>query len=675
MINKLYIKNNIKYNFFVYINIILIITVSIIIVNILNIFVESVIYGSNLYGAEISKGYNIWIKNSDEDDLSYFENIPNTEIKYEDNIIYIKILNTYEEEKIQKTISNIISENNLELSLSRFSGLLNGKSVPYEFKLSFNILKTSFLIIGTISIYLIYLMHIENKKKDLGILISLGMNKKQLKKLLLTELFIIYIFSFVFAVIISNIVMYILIQNYLFTENRSFIMIMYKFSVPSIILLFFVSALSILAAFFMAIRKVLNIPVINTIQRNDVNVDINRNINIWNKSSAVKYIAKANLLRNKKHFFVCSVISVLVVCMVTVLFNLINLLNTPREEPDFSISNNLEENNNSEIIFSNIKKLEKLTGVRDIELISYYNNFLIEKNEAKLSFPIYTVYDENGPVDCHHISITTLTDNQLDEYKKDNENYTDDYIKDNHILLSKNIANSKYKTGDKIHTYDNRINESQQTFTIAGFIDVPQNGQSLCIYVTKENFEKITGQLAIPNVIKIYVDEAADISTIRENINNIFNDKVLFNIIDNIKIRQDGDILYKGILIMVNFLCSVLFICAMILLWAFITFYISNQKLQIDILEVLGAPKKVIRNITIYEAFIKGFINSLAGLIIGTCVSYFVILMSIYNLVINRYLFITYGLIIIITIMAHIVPSFITIKKITAENLKVKENE
>ena len=166
----------------------------------------------------------------------------------------------------------------------------------------------------------VVLMHIENKKKDLGILISLGMNEKQLKKLLLTELFIIYIFSFVYAIIISNIVMYILIQNYLFTENRSFILIVYKFSVPSTILLLFVSALSILAAFFMAIRKVLKIPVINTIQRNFVNVDINRNINIWNKSSAVKYIAKANLLRNKKHFFVCSVISVLVVCTVTVLY-------------------------------------------------------------------------------------------------------------------------------------------------------------------------------------------------------------------------------------------------------------------------------------------------------------------------------------------------------------------
>jgi ABC-type lipoprotein release transport system permease subunit len=364
----------------------------------------------------------------------------------------------------------------------------------------------------------------------------------------------------------------------------------------------------------------------------------------------------------------------LVVCTVTVLFNLINLLNTPREGPDFSIANNLEIKNSSETVFNTIDELENMTGIRNIELITYYNNFLIKKNEAKLSFPIYTAYDENGSVDCHHISIRVLTDEQLEVYKKDNEDNTDGYKAENHILLSKNIAFSKYKIGDEISIYDNPINESRKSFTIAGFIDVPQNGESLFVYVTKENFEKIVGQPAIPNVINVYVDDAADIPTIRENINDIFKDKNLFDIMDNIKIRQDWDVLYKGLLIMVNFLCSVLFMCAMILLWAFIAFYISNQKPQIYILKILGATKKVIWNITIYEAFIKGIINSLAGLIIGTFISDMVIKMGIYDLLINKYLFITYGLIIIITILAHILPSFITIRKMTAENVKVKEN-
>ncbi len=675
MINKLYIKTNIKNNITVYINIILIITVSIIIINILNIFLDSVIYGSNLVGTEISKGYNIWIENSVEDNLSYFNNIPNIEIKYEDKIIYIKIFNAYEEDKIQNSIFNIISENNLELTVKIFSHQINGKAIPYEWILFFNILKISFMIIGTISIYFIYLLYIENKKKDLGILVSLGMSEKQLKKLLLIELFIIFIFSFIIALITSNILMYFLIQNYLFTENRNFILIMYKFSVPSTILLFFISVLSLITAFFITIQKIIHIPVINSIQQNFINVNIRRNINIWNKSSSIKYIAKANLTRNKKQFLICSIISILAICIITVLFNLINLLNIPHEEADFSIGNNyFDIYNNSNIILENIEKLKKVTGIKSINYIVYFNDFLLENNEAKLSFPTDITHIEHGSVEYHHISIRVITDEQLETYKKDNiNNNIDNYKAENHILLSKNITYSKYDIGDEIFIYDNH--EPLKSLTIAGFIDVPQNGNFLNIYVTEENFERIVGKPAIPNEINIYVDNDANISTIRNNINNIFKDKNLFDIMDYIKIRQDRDVLYKGLLIIVKFLCSVLFLCAVILLWAFINFYISNQKLQNDILKLLGTTKKVIWNITIYEAFIKGIINSLAGLIIGTCISYIIIKISIYDLLINKQFFIAYGLITIITVSAHIYPSFLAIKRITAENVMIKENK
>lgn len=674
MINKLYIKNSIKNNFAGYINIILIIIVSIMIINILNIYVDSVIHGSSIYGIEVSKGYNIWIENSNENDLSYFKNIPNTEMKYEDNIIYVKILNEHESDKVRYTINNIIKENKLDFTTHSFSNMLNGKDVPDEYILLFNILKIIFLFIGTISIYFIYMMFIEKKKKDLGILISLGMSDKQLKKLLLTELFIIYIISFVSAFLVSNVLMYILIKNFLFTENRNFILIIYKFSIQSTVFLLFVSAVSIFTAFYLAFKKISSRSVIDTIQRNNTNININRMINVWNKSSASRYIAKANLLRNRKHFIICFVISVISICVITVFFNFINLLlNPPGIRADFTVVNHdIETYEHSEIVLENIENLKKVIGIKKIEYNTQFNNFLVEKNESKLKFPVYIVYTESGKIECHHISIIVLSDEQFAEYK--NDNGSNNIELDNHILLPKNIPYSKYETGDEIFLYKS-INSKKESLTIAGFIDVPQNGNFLYIYVTKDNFEKIVGKPAIPNGIYIFIDNTADISKVREDINNIFNDEDLFSIIDNIQIRQDGEIVYRGLQIIIVFLRSVLAICAFILLWTFITFYISNQKPQTNILEMIGAAKKIIRNIAIYEALAKGTINSLAGLSIGTCVSYIVIKMSTFNLLINAYFFIVYGFIIIITILAHIIPSYITIRKIIDKNIKTEENE
>lgn len=517
--------------------------------------------------------------------------------------------------------------------------MLNGKGVPGEYILLFNILKIIFLFIGTISIYFIYSMLIEKKKKDIGIMISLGMNEKQLKKLLLIELFIINIISFISAIVISNIIMYIIIQNFMLTDSRNYILIMYKFSFSSTVFLFFISIVSILTAFYITLQKILSIPIIDTIQRNDSYIYINRNANIQNKSSAVKYITKINILRNKKHFISCSVISLTVICVITVFFNFINVLLNPSEiGSDFTIVNN-----DSEIILEDIEYLENITGIKNIEYNTYYNNFLILQNT------------ENKTVEYHHISIRVLTDEQIDLYK----NYNIEM--ENQILLSKNIKYSKYQIGDTfiIHNYN-----SQKSLTIAGFIDVPQKGDFIYAYVTKDNFEKIVGKSAIPNSIYIYADDNADISKLRKSIYNLFDNEDLYNIIDNIKIRQDGEIVYKGLQIIIIFLCSVLAVCAFILLWAFISFYIINQKSQIKILGFIGATKKTIQNIIVYESFIKGVINGLAGLLLGTFISYIIITMNSYNIIINIKFFIVYGIIIIITVLAHIIPAYINILKV-----------
>jgi len=393
-------------------------------------------------------------------------------------------------------------------------------------------------------------MFIENKKKDIGILLSLGMSGRQLKKLLFLEVLVIYLFAFIAALILSNIFMSVLIKNFLLTENRNFVLIIYKFSFSSSLFLFFISFISTLAAYLISLGRILRVSVIQTIENNYINQNINRRINIWNKKSAVKYIFKANLIRNKKNFIICSLISVPVIFITLVFFNYMNLLNTPAEEKDFSIYFNYsysETHDNTGIILEKTEILENIDGIENIEYI-------------------------------------------------------------------------------------------------------------------------------FPDAVFIYAAENADIFIIEDEIYDIFDDISLFRIINDRENREAAQRLYRGIIIIAVLICSTIFVCLIILLWAFITFYISNLKPQIDILRILGATKKTIVKIAVYEFLTKGIINSLAGILIGTWVSYIAVKMARYDFLINGYLFMIYGLILLITILSHIAPSFITANKILSET-KSKEED
>ena len=558
----------------------------------------------------------------------------------------------------------IINILNIYMDAVHYGDELRGQSsVPAEQVMLFAILTVVFAVIGAISIYFVYSMFIENRKKDIGILISLGMSRKQLKKLLFAELFVIYIVSFIAALILSNILMLYIIRNFLSVNNENLVLIAYRFSFSKTLLLFFISLASVVVSQLVFLEKISKLSIMQTIQNSFADKKIKRNVNVWNVSSAVKYVSKANLMRNKKIFFISSILSVPALVVSVVFLNYFNLLNTPLEEPDFTIGVDYGQiYNHSEIILENISLLENINEIKNIKFSYYYNNFVMKIDESKLKFPASIVPGDRATEYYYRVSIQVLQDSFFEGIE--------DYNLENHVVLSENIASNKYVKGDSIFLRDNFLNDKEKIFTIAGFVDMPQQGNFLNIFVTKENFEKITGQPAVPNAISVYAHDNADVAIIREELYSIFDDENLFKILDNIERREDRSSLEKGLIITASFLCAVIFICVIVLLWSFISFYTLNQKQQLNILLTIGANKNAIIKIAANESLAKGTINGCVGLAIGTYVSYIVVKMSGYNFLINAYMFGLYGLILTITIAAHFLPAFITANKIAAETKK-----
>lgn len=674
MINKLYIKKCIMKNPREYVNIAVIITICITVINIMSIYMDSNIYGDELRRFEITKGAEIWIKNATPNDFMYFKGLGVAETKYENGTVYVTLYNERDFDNIRKEVNEIIKRNGLNVDASMsYSEMVHKSSVPVEMQILFNVLKLIFTAIGTVSIYFIYTMFIANKKKDIGILSALGIRKKQLFKLLFLELFVIYTVSFIAALIISNGLMYILIRNFLSVKHENWVYIMYKFSISSAVSNFILSLVSLAAAFVISTKKILSASVIETMKNSSINPNINRNINIWNKTSAVKYISKANMLRNKKHFLISSLLSIPTICICIVILNYTNLLTRPAAENDFSISVEYgEAYSNAELISDNIELLKNVNEIEDISYQIYFNNFFINIDNTKLYLPTFTTVDG---INYAHVSINVIKNSDIGKYRNKSKGNIDNYNLENHVIISKNIKKLKYTEGDKIYvgTYAiKNVNaslnkkENMRELTIAGFIDTVQYDSFMNIYVTEENFERITGYPPVPTIINVNLKDGADIEAVRSELYEIF-DEESFNILDNIYRQEVGDQLYAGIVILIVFLCSSLFMCIIILLWAFISYYIHSQKTQIHILDMIGAYIKTIVQIFVLESAAKALVNSVAGIVSGTLISHFVLKTVYSGILVNVYAFIIYGLIFVITMAAHVIPSFAAVNSIIEE--------
>lgn len=675
MIESLYIKNNLRKNLSNYINIILIITISIVTINILNIYLDSLFYGDRQDTLQRSNGYLIWIEGADESDLPFFSSIPGVTATLDSSKIYIKFINKNDIQKIQKTIRTIrqiINDNNLDVFTHDYAESYVKSNVPNEQVLLFNILRIIFASIGMISTYFIYLIFIENKKSDLSILLSLGMDNKSLKKFLLTELFIIYAVSYLLGLFFSNIIMYFIISNLLYTTNENIVTVIYKFTFSSTVILFIVSFTSVITAYFISLNKILNIPLIQNIKLSASYSEIKRNTSIWNKVSAEKFISLANLLRNKRISTICFILTTPVIIISSVFFNYLNLFNAPTSDiGDFTIINYIDIYNYADIIENNIFELQKIDGIDKLEYSAYYNNLVMDVNPAKLNFPVYTIYKESGKEYFHRVYLRVRKNEELTGKSFDSESY----VSGNGVLLSCNTKSMKYKVGDtiilrdpiQVHTEPVQTwteDIDKKTLAISGFIDVPQYGDSIFIYVSEQGFEKITGHPAIPNKVDVFLKQDADYETVKEQIYTLFGKTEIFSILNNVEKSQAMAQMVCGIGITAAILCGVLIIIIIILIAAFIDSYIQSQKSQIQTLSALGASNKTLVKISVYESVVKGAFNSAIGLVIGTFISYIVIKMSGYNFYINHYFFFAYALISLIIIAVFILSAYVSVSKI-----------
>lgn len=502
------------------------------------------------------------------------------------------------------------------------------------------------LIIMVTSIFCIrnsFDISITEKTKQYGMLASIGATKKQIKKNVLYEAFILGIIGIPLGLILGLVGSYVLIlvSNYLLTEavDSSIVFKMSAFAIVGAILL------SVLTIYFSAIksaRKASKISPITAIRNND---DIKINSKKIKSPKIIKTlfgiggdVSYKNLKRNKKKYRTTVISIVVCVSVFIALTSFMNLAFKSVELQfrgvDYNIGIDLKDNDIEKL--NNVtEQLLNNTSIKRYNVVKYMNGAI---DKPRLTDDCKEYFYDGSELDILPLSIMSVSDESYKEYVKDlNLNYDD--VKNKAIIINNEIVykieNGKekkleinildYKKGDIIkYTTEGKEAKDKKKIDIEvalltdktpfGILD--QN----VIIVSEKYFNEIS-----PDTDERYIYlEVEDADKYQDEA-----DKIVANISDyhvinyNKQLKQQKSIFLLVGLFLYGFI-TVIALIGITNIFNTITTNMNLRRREFATLKSVGMTNKEFNRMIRLESFFYGMKSLIIGIPLGCILSYLI---------------------------------------------------
>lgn len=513
---------------------------------------------------------------------------------------------------------------------------------------------------------------ISEKTKQYGMLSSIGATKKQIKKNVYYEAFILGIIGIPIGILVGTLAAYILIMisNYLLTSGLS-IGLVFEFSWIAIIFAIILGAITIYLSARRSAKRASKITPITAIRNSD---DIKIKAK---KIKAPGYINKIfgiggeisykNLKRSRKKYRT-TVISIMVCAAVFIpLSSFINLafdvIKVEFKNTDYNIQVRYEPNATIE---EKAKEICNLDSIKEISKIKFCNMYI--KND-KYTDEYLEIYPEDNTlhmIDEDGNEIETGASIQI--YSVDNEAFERyvkklgliyDNVKDKGILIN-NIYDSKYvdgkivtveipqykfKVGETISgyvdAYDDEENYYKQDFSIqiANItttipMGVTKYSSTASLIISEDIGNKINDNTRLQN---IFID-SKDSNKTQEEIEEILKDTEynIYNLDENVKTVKS---LYTLVAIFLYGFITVIALIGVTNIFNTITTNMKLRSREFAMLKSIGMTKKEFNRMIRLESFFYGTKSLIIGIPVGIGLSYL-----LYKLLTNGSLIIKYKL-------------------------------
>ncbi len=652
MFNKLYLKRKFQKNSSEYVCIFIIVIIAVILINIPGIFLDSVHHGEALHEEERTGGYDVVLIGAVSGDEKYFYEVEGITTSYKEGCMYIVIDDTADREYTINHISYIINTNSLDMSVRSYDFQ---NAAPEKMVFLINIVQIVFTITGMLSIYFAYNLNIEHRKEELKKLIKLGIDRKTLRNTLLLELIIIFIPAICIALPISMALVKLVIGT-LFEESDYYIWIVYDYSIYSFILLIIYSGISLFGSFILSWHKI----VTGVSGEYYEEVRYSRryiHTNVDQKYISVKsFFAKILVLRDIKYSIPCCLITIVTVTLITFTLLYIGAISSEYSDEDITIDVNVAQlYNRAEDIEKSFLQLEKLPYFSKVDYEIDYNAFVAELNSAKSIYETYAIVDN---IRYSHISVTVL-----DEKYSTKLGFYDALVPTGTNMSIFFDGKLQLRSIHELSHNDHTHHSNNKTISIVGTCDVESTSNFLTVYVSEETFSALTGYEPVKRVAYLKLHEGYDVGVIIEELQDIFSDHTLYNIINNAQIRQErmnNDRVIITLMLIINLMIT---LCGSILIYVFTTLESIKNEPIIEKMIRIGADIRSITIPVILASWLKGVFAYTTGIILSGIAAAIISLVSYIQLTVSLFVALSYLLLFILITLLYIIPAIIPVKK------------
>lgn len=554
------------------------------------------------------------------DSVSYFSETytfisrnDNLKENFKLGIVYNNIKDTF------KVSNDIGGDYDTNRDLLAYNGVIKNDSTR---KTLFTILGIVIGIVIVCSVFVIrnsFAISITEKKKEFGMLSSIGATKKQIKKLVIKEGLFLSVIGIPLGILLGILAAFILViftKTYLgnaFGEE-----IIFSLNIPWIVLIITIicSLITVLLSSLSSARKASKISPIESIRNND---DIKIKAKKIKTNKLVKkifgiggVIASKSLKRSKKKYRT-TVISLVV--SITVFISLSTFVTSMFKIIDnfyINLDYNFVVSDYDENLENRKETLEKIITFDTVEKYNYLKVASIKAENNNFNKLIPKKYNEELEISNNQVTILSFGEQTYKNYLKDlNLNY--EKAKDKLIFFTDN---------DDIKF--NSITLNGKTYDVIKITNKPAFAMeyyNVCVigyFVASDELINDFDDIDFSD-IAIYTN---DYKLLGEQIKNLDNDEIYYSSID----EEVGQI-NKIIVWMSVFLYGFIIVISLIgvtNIFNTITTNMSLRSKEFAILRSVGMTDKEFNKMIRLESILYGMKSFIIGSILGTIISYFI---------------------------------------------------
>ncbi len=601
MFHKLIIKRTMTRQPGLYIKLLVCLTCAVMLIACMLIYKDSNAYGRQQYLYEKTRNADIAISELAETDVTRFS-LSGRSHFWENGTLYITIGNTDTIDNVIGELRKTVSEQGLSCEITN-NYYINRSETP---ELAVMILLVTFVLAMFSALSMVFMVRafLHAREGDIRTLYRMGATFSQIQKILRTELTIVAVVALVVGILLANLMMFVVIGSYIHLENEAFATITYHYSPGSLLLTV------ILVVLIHGFASETGICRLKRLNFEKETLAEKRVVELKEKTLDAVY-TWISLKRNRAHNLICFLVT-LPILVIGIFVSSYMGMYTPDEKADktgdIALYRNIESAN--EITQDTFEAL--FAGKEEIEQVTYFTY----RTDYSLMLSDKRVELVTSGVDSDGTEITMAEYGIMEDWLI--EQYCGDHFASSVCVVPMGYG---LDTGDTVRLQNGT---NRMELTVGGTYDTGKKDPALKmfpVYVTKDVYEKTTGEEAVPYVVSIYLSEKSS----PDVLSGILTDEIheAYSLRNNLQNQQDYGQMYSGFGYILSMMAVFICLTEAMLIFSYISLHIDEEKREIGILHKLGCKHRQIFSVYFIQYLIRYAAALFVGLVLSAvCVSW-----------------------------------------------------